>query len=165
VTSSIELLDVLPTDRMEALLRAELKERGFEEDGELLVQVQDDGVLVEIDPRARTVTIRAITDTEVELEHTKESRVYGESEEKAEHALREHARAMLERQAERTSTAQKSELAARLEGRLRDLRTELDAVSHRVIASALKERAAQLGEVREIEEDEDAQSLTIRIKL
>ncbi|HEY8426743.1 MAG TPA: hypothetical protein VIL20_00150 [Sandaracinaceae bacterium] len=165
VRSTLELLDVLPADRMEALLRAELAERGFAEEGELLVRVEPDGALVEIDPKARTVSVRKIHRAELELEHTARGTSARPDDAATKAALRERARERLERDAELRTRAMSAELAAELEKRLRDLRPELDRIAHRVIAAALKERAAQLGEVQEVSEDENAQSLTIRIKV
>lgn len=52
-----------------------------------------------------------------------------------------------------------------LEGKLRDLRAELDSIANRVTAEALKVRASQLGEIREITEDPETGSLTIKVRV
>jgi hypothetical protein len=52
-----------------------------------------------------------------------------------------------------------------LEGRLRDLRGEMDQVVSRVTIDALKERAAQLGEIEELHEDAQTGELTIKVKV
>jgi hypothetical protein len=165
VRTSLEILDVLPPERMNALLRAELARAGFREEDGRLVRDEEGGVRVEVDPEARTVTLRIAGERELELEHTGEGRAYRPGDEDARAALRERVQRRLEVEASVEEGELKSELAGRLERRLADLRVELDRVSHRVVAAALKERAAQLGEVREIAEDEEAQTLTIRIEV
>ena len=52
-----------------------------------------------------------------------------------------------------------------LEGKLGDLRKELDQISNRVTAEALKQKAASMGEVQEVSEDPESGSLTIRVKI
>ena len=52
-----------------------------------------------------------------------------------------------------------------LEAQLGDLRQELDQAVNRVTAEALKRKAAQLGQIKEITEDPQAGSLTIVVEV
>jgi hypothetical protein len=90
----------------------------------------------------------------------------GEGEkERAEEQARELARARLEKRATDAGELLREDLTRRLEGRLRDLKQELDGVTNRVTAEALKVRARQLGTVEEISEDPATGSLTIKVRL
>ncbi len=53
----------------------------------------------------------------------------------------------------------------RLEGRLADLKTELDQAVNRVTAEALKRKAASMGRIKEIADDPESGSLTIVVEV
>ena len=53
----------------------------------------------------------------------------------------------------------------KLEKKLGDLRKELDSVTTRVTAEALKEKARTLGEIEELHEDSETGELTIKVRL
>ena len=55
--------------------------------------------------------------------------------------------------------------AAEALGRLGDLRRELDQDVNRVTAEALKRRAAQIGQIKEMTEDPQSGSLTIVVEV
>lgn len=158
VQTRLELLALLPADRMAALLAAELAARGFVVEGGRAVRTDDDGLEVVVDLEAGTVTVSLTEDRQVDVSGTRNVTPGAEAtgKERLTHALETEVEARREdaRQA----------LTARLEQRLRDLREELDQVTNRVTAEALKQRAAQLGEIEEITEGEDG-SMTIRVRV
>jgi hypothetical protein len=171
VSTTLELLEILPREEMADLLREELAGRGFVEEkkGKGLVR-RGDGLTVEIDPASGTVTARAELAEEVEL-HGERTGVadtdWGSpGRERAEAALREDLRRELEAKADRgAGRAAQKKVTDRLEAGLADLRGELDQVVNRVTAEALKRKAARLGQIKEMTEDPEAGSLTIVLEV
>lgn len=165
--SGLEILDVLPAGEMDELLREELAGRGFEPESDgRMRRCEQDGTEVVVDPRERSVTIRGGAATAIEIERTGVGHTAGPDGSDDRRAnLRVRVRAELEEEAAKREGALRSELTEALERRLLDLRTELDGVSHRVVGRALRTKAAQLGEVTEVSEDEESGALTIRVRL
>ncbi len=58
-----------------------------------------------------------------------------------------------------------TDVTDRLEGKLCDLRSELDQVANRVTAEALKIKAARLGQIKQMTEDAQSGSLTIVLEV
>ena len=56
-------------------------------------------------------------------------------------------------------------MTQQLEGRLSDLRVELDKITNRVVADALKIRAGQLGQIIEVDDRLEEGSVTIKVRL
>lgn len=168
VATKIELLPILPKERMQALLQEELARAGLTiEDGVARrTTPSDDGtVALEVEIATGTVTVRITHEKDVSVAAevsrvVAEERTAGVAEQ-----LRVEAQKTLERKIEDATEDLRRRATARLEGELRDARKELDRVVHRVTAAALKEKAAQLGEVEEIAEDEASQSLTIKVRV
>jgi hypothetical protein len=166
IQSKLEILDILPPDQTAALLERELAAAGFEqrEDGQW-VRVDDEGVEVRVDAKQSTVTVSASADRELELQREKVVSAWAENDA----TTRERGRAALETELEDEADAREkdlqAEVTAKLEGKLGDLRRELDQISNRVTKEALKRKAASLGEVQEISEDPESGSLTIRVKI
>jgi hypothetical protein len=52
-----------------------------------------------------------------------------------------------------------------LEGHLSDLQKELNEAVNRVTAEALKQKAAQIGQIKEVTEDPQSGSLTIKLEV
>ena len=168
VSTKLELLDILPPARTAELLGAELRRRGFEPNGKTFVR-REAGVTIEVDPATAEVTVRAASEERAELSGTSET--WGDRDapqadrKKATEALREELRKDLQKQAEAKRQALQQQVTERLEGRLADLRRELDQVVNRVTADALKERAGQLGQIKELTEDPQSGSLTIVVEV
>jgi F0F1-type ATP synthase membrane subunit b/b' len=104
----------------------------------------------------------------VDLEREKEGRAYddaGASAEATRKALREDARKDLERQAAQETAKLQSQVTDRLERELAGLRQELDQAVNRVTAEALKVKAAQMGQIKELTEDPQSGSLTIVVEV
>jgi hypothetical protein len=167
VCTELELIEVLPPEQMADLLADELAKRGFEKDGEKMVRKQK-GVTVEVDPRDGTVTVRAEGSEETTIEVQREGRAYddvGPGSDKVREELREQARKDIDRKAGEKTQALQTKVTDKLERELADLRQELDQVANRVTAEALKRKAAQLGQIKEMTEDPQAGSLTIVVEV
>lgn len=165
ICSNLELLDVLPREQMAELLKRELEAAGFEEREGQWVRVDSEGVEVRVDPGEGTVTVAAASEKQVEVSKTREIRTYAENDVATRERARESIQAELESEVDEQRKALQAKVTARLEGKLGDLRQELDKIGNRVTAQALKQKAASLGEVQEISEDPETGSLTIRVKI
>ncbi len=166
IQSKLEILDILPAEQTAALLERELEAAGFEqrEDGQW-VRVDEDGVELRVDAKTSTVTVSAQADTELDLQRERIITAWAENDA----ASRERGRKALERELEGEVAQRERDLQAEvtetLEGKLGDLRKELDQISNRVTAEALKQKAASMGEIQEVSEDPESGSLTIRVKI
>jgi hypothetical protein len=167
VSTRLELLEILPQEQMAELLTEELVRRGFRRKGKSLVR-QANGTDVTIEPATGTVTVGAEAVEHVELEGDKEGSAYGEGPEarKAVEAdLRKKLRQDLEGRAKQKTGKLQKEVTDRLEAQLGDLQKELDQVVNRVTAEALKRKAAQIGQIKEMTEDPQSGSLTIVLEV
>jgi FtsH ternary system domain X5 len=165
VSSKLEVLPILPTERMGELLGAELDQRGFVREGGKAVRKEANDVVVSIDLKTGQLDVTKKADKEVDLATERVALIDRDHQQAKEEELRAVARADLERRAEGTRSALSRETSAALEARLKDLRGELDEVVNKVTGSALKERAGQLGTIEEIHEDAATGSLTIKVKV
>lgn len=166
IQSKLEILEILPPEQTAGLLARELQAAGFEEreDGQW-VRVDEDGVEVCVDPKTSTVTVSAQADEELDLERERVISAWAENDQ----ISRERGQQALANELEGEAAKHERELQAKvtevLEGKLGDLRKELDQISNRVTAQALKQKAASMGEIQEISEDPESGSLTIRVKV
>jgi hypothetical protein len=168
VSTQLEWLEILPADSMAGLLRGELAARGFQAEGGRMVRRRG-GVTVAVAPESGTVTVSAESSDEVTLEVTREGVSYddfGPSHKKqTEERLRDGIRKDLEQKAGQAEAALQAGVTDRLERELIDLRPELDQVVNRVTAEALKRKAAQMGQIKEMTEDPRDGSLTIVLEV
>jgi len=168
VSTQLEILEVLPPEQMAELLANELEQRGYERDGEEMVKQLDNGVTVRVDTKTGTITVHAECAQQVDIEREKEGRAYddaGTSAEATRKQLREDLRKDLERQAAQETAKLQTEVTDRLERELSGLRQELDQAVNRVTAEALKVKAAQMGQIKELTEDPQSGSLTIVVEV
>lgn len=167
VSTRLEILEVLPPEQISALLAQELESRGYQRAGDELVR-KTDGVTVTVDVSTGTVTVAAQACEEVELEGIREARAYDEDGRHAREtreALRRQVQGDIDRHAAEKETAMQTDVTDRLEGKLCDLRSELDQVANRVTAEALKIKAARLGQIKQMTEDAQSGSLTIVLEV
>ena len=167
VSTQLEILEVLPCDEMAELLAQELEKRGFERKDGQLVKEQD-GVKVSVDPQTGTLTVSAEAQQAVDLEQEKEGRAWddmGPNAKDVREKLREQAKADLEKQADRKTSELQTEVTDKLEKQLGEVRRELDQAVNRVTAEALKRKAAQMGQIKEMTEDPQTGSLTIVVEV
>ena len=165
VRAKLEVLPILPTERMGELLGAELGARGFVREGDKAVRREKDGVTIAVDLRTGALDVTASASQDVNLTAERVAVVDEDRREREQAALRTAARDELERKAGSQQEALARRVAEQVEGRLADLRVELDEAVNRVTAAALKERAAQLGTIEEIHEDAATGALTIKVKV
>jgi hypothetical protein len=164
VSSSLELLPILQKERMRELLAAELQARGFTREGTAATRKQEGGVSVKVDLDSGAVDIVAEGHADLELSTERSAVVAGPGDTTRTQALKQAARVALEREASAEEEALRKKVTRQLEGTLQDLRGELDGVVNRVTASALKARAAELGEVQAIHEEPNG-NLTIKVRV
>jgi hypothetical protein len=123
---------------------------------------------VRVDVKTGTVTVRAEAQEEATLEVEREGRAFddaGPGADRVRAELRKQAGQDIERKAGEKQSALQTRVTDRLEGELRGLREEMDQVVNRVTAEALKRKAAQLGQIKEMTEDPQAGSLTIVVEV
>ena len=164
VSAALELLPILATERMGTLLGEELERRGFVRDGDTCRRTESDGVEIEIHLPTARLTARIVGEETVEKTLTRERRIDQNKQASEEKKLRTEVQAQLEEQIEKRRKELSDALAAKLERKLADLKKELDQVTTRTTATALKERASQLGQIEEIREEADG-SMTIKVRL
>src|SRR5262245_10907454 len=167
VCSDLEILEILPGDQMADLLEGELKGRGFEEKNGKLVRSKD-GVTVTVDPNKGEVSVKAEKEEHIELEQEKEGWGYddvGPRGQQIRKQLSEQAKTEHERHAQRHQERRQSEATEKLEGVMGDVRKELNDAVNSVTREALKRKAAQLGQIKEMSEDPEAGSLTIKVEV
>ena len=163
VCSSLELLPILSRERMAELLGAELEQRGFRRDGKT-AQRKEGETLVEVNLETGDVSVTAEGHAHVNLETERTAVVDNTLAGDRERHLREAAKQSLEREAKAEEDALRRKVTEQLEGKLRDLKEELDGAVNRVTGLALKQRAAELGQVEEIHEEANG-SITIKVRV
>ncbi|HEY7329737.1 MAG TPA: hypothetical protein VH592_19035 [Gemmataceae bacterium] len=167
VSTQLEILEVLPPEQMAGLLADELKRRGFERDGTRLTRKQS-GVTVTVETITSTVTVAAEASEETTIQAERTDRAYDDVGPHAK-VVRENLKKQLEKDIERKVSEKtaglQTKVTDRLERELNDVRQELDEVIHHVTAEALKRKAAQMGQIKEMTEDPQAGSLTIVVEV
>jgi FtsH ternary system domain X5 len=167
VSTHLEILELLPPEQMSELLATELQGRGFQRKGTILVRHLD-GVTVTVDVAASAVTVAAEGSQDVHLTGERDGLADEDSIAEARQtreSLRRLVQSDLDKKAAAGEAAMQAAVTDRLEAKLCDLRQELDQVSNRVTAAALKIKAAQLGRIKEITEDAQTGSLTIVLEV
>lgn len=162
VQSPLELLPILPSERMGDLLGKELEDLGFTRDGKTATRTDPDGVTISVDLDTATVTVKLGSKSSVEETVELSARV---ADVKAgEERLRDDAIRELDERVQERTEALRREVTAKLEKKLGDLKKELDGAVGKTTVAALTERAGQLGSIQEQTQDE-AGNVTIRVKL
>jgi hypothetical protein len=129
---------------------------------------QENGVTVTVDPRTGKVEVSAEASEETTVQGEKTGHTYddmGPSGRQVREGLRQQLQKDLEKKVEDKQSALQSKVTDRLEAELQDIRRELDQAVNRATAEALKVKAAQLGEIKEVAEDPQAGSLTIVVEV
>lgn len=164
--TQLELLDILPPDRMAELLAARLAEKGYaQREGSTWEKTLESGVVVRVDVESGTVDITLTDEAELELSRQRTTTVADVDPTKVREALKKKVQGQLESEADEATEALRVEVTRRLEEALAGIRKELDDAVNRATADALKEKARGLGEVTEIAEDPETGAVTIRVKV
>lgn len=164
VSTHLEILNVLPPDDMSELLTQELLRRGFEPKGNVLARTQD-GIEILIDPKEGQVTVQIAGEHEIAVSGEASGWSYEREDKKAQQTLSQNLQAKLERQAEAQEQQLQTELTDQLAAQLGDLRKELDQIANQVTAAALKKKASQMGQIKQISEDPQSGSMTIVLEV
>jgi hypothetical protein len=167
VCSDLDILEILPADQMADLLADELRKRGFEEKEGKLVRERNGGQIA-IDPNSGEVSIKVEKGDQIQLETEKEGWGFddvGPGSNQIKQKLSDEAKAELERRAQRRQENLQEETTKELEGMMDDVRQELNDAVNSVTREALKRKAAQMGTIKEISEDPEAGSLTIKVEV
>lgn len=169
IRTQIELIEVLPAEQMGELLARELERRGFKEgDDGALTRTEENGVVIVVEPCTGEVTIRAETEQTVEVEGTREGFGYddvGPNSRQVKGRLSKELIDDLEKRVENEAAKVQSAATSKLEKALGDLQPELTEVVNRVTSDALKQKASQMGTIKEISEDPESGSLTIKLEV
>ncbi len=167
VSTRLEILELLPPEDLAALLKQELEQHGFNPEGDHLVRDAGEAKII-VEPATGTVTVRAEADQDVSLQRTEAGFSYSQEAaetKKAKEALRRQVLKNLDQDAAARQTELQKKLTDKLEAQLGDVRKELDQIATKVTAEALKVKAKQMGQVKEITEDPQSGSLTIVVEV
>jgi len=167
VSSQLELLEILPCDQMAELLAKELVSRGFKREGDKVVR-EEKGITVTVELESGEVTVSATGKTKVAL--TLEGSGYynndgGSGKAAAEKQIRENLAKQMNKDADKHKEALQKQVTDRLEGELMDIKRELDQAVNRATAAALKLKASQIGQIKEMSEDPQTGSLTLVVEV
>lgn len=168
ICTQLELLEILPPEQMADLLRGELKNRGFDESDDGTMTRKDGKITVTVDPCNGEVAVKSEASETVTLEAKREATTYddiGPHDTQVRKQVSEQLKRDLEKKAEKESERLQTQATEVLEKHLDELQPELSQVVNKVTRDALKQKAQQLGTVKEIAEDAETGSLTIKIEV
>jgi len=167
VQTHLEVLEVLPCDQMAELLAKELAKIGFQREGDEMART-DDKTRIVVDLESSSVTVSVAADKDVNVSGNKSGLQFddrGQSAKQIRERLQKELGTELEAGVNERRQALQKELTDRLESELADIRRELDQAANRATAEALKVKAAQLGQIKEVTEDPQSGSMTIVVEL
>jgi hypothetical protein len=150
VNVKIDLPPLLPPERTGQLLSGVLRRRGFGDGDDGRLVRERGGVTVTVDPADGSVEVRA--EAEQQLPPDKPNPCTCRALERV-------------REAEATANDLQRQVTHRLAGALARLGCELEGVTAEVTRQALKEKAAQMGEVKEVTEDPKTGNMTIVVEV
>lgn len=166
VSTDLELLGILPKEQMSQLLEKELAKEGFTQNGKEMTKECDD-VVVSVNTETGKVSVSAGAEKECEVKGTKEGSGYddvGPKEGGLKKKLKEELKKDLEEKAKAKEQELQDEVTKKLEASLGNIRRELDGVTNRVTAEALKQKAASMGQIKAMDEEPNG-SLTIVVEV
>ncbi len=168
ISTTLEVLEILPCEQTAELLQQELKARGFEEQSDGTVSRTTGKVSVVVDPRTNEVVVKAVVEESVDVSSSREIQGYDdvgpnveELRREAQDRLKEELTKKADTETERLTNA----AGQHLEKKLAELQPELSEVVNKVTREALKIKAKQLGTVKEVHEDEATGSLSMTIEV
>ena len=168
ISTCLEILEILPPEDMATLLKQELKNRGYEEQPDGTMARKDGKITVTVDPCSGEVTVKAETAAKVDLEAKRDETGFndvGPNESSLRERAREKLKADLEKKFEQEQSKLQTQATEELERHLQELQPEISEVVNKVTRDALKQKAQQMGTVKEISEDAETGSLTIKVEV
>lgn len=168
ICTQLEILEILPGEDMATLLKNELKNRGFEEQEDGTMVRKDGEVTVTVDPCSGEVTVKAETGEEVKQEARRDATGFndvGPNETNLRDRVKEQLKQDLDKKFDQEQSRLQTKATEQLEKHLQDLQPEISQVVNKVTRDALKQKAQQMGTVKEISEDAETGSLTIKVEV
>jgi trans-2-enoyl-CoA reductase len=168
IGTQLELLEILPPEAMGQLLREELKARGFAENDDGTLSRKDGNVTVVVDPCDGEVTVKSEAADTVTVEGSRDATAWndvGPTRNAVADQAREQLVKDLGKRIDKENEKLQQKATAELEEKLHDIQPELGEIVNKVTREALKQKAAQLGTVMEIAEDDQTGSMTIKVEV
>lgn len=168
IGTQLEILDILPPEDMGALLREELARRGFQENDDGTLSRSDGTVTVTVDPCTGEITVKSSAEETVSQEAKREASGFndvGPNEQSLRERVKEQLKQDLDKKFEQEQSRLQNEATERLEKHLQEIQPEISEIVNKVTRDALKRKANQLGTVKEMSEDAETGSLTIKIEV
>src|SRR5947209_8377368 len=168
ICTELEILEILPPEDMATLLKEELKKRGFVEQEDGTMARKDGDLTVKVDPCSGEVSVKAETAEKVDLEARRDATGFndvGPGENSLRDRVKEQLKQDLDKKFEQEQSRLQTKATEELEKHLQDLQPEISQVVNQVTRDALKQKAQQMGTVKEIAEDAESGSLTIKVEV
>lgn len=168
ICTELEILEILPPEDMATLLKEELKKRGFEEQDDGTMVRKDGELTVKVDPCSGEVSVKAETEETVSQEAKREATGFndvGPSEKSLRDRVKDQLKSDLDKKFEQEQSRLQNKATEQLEKHLQELQPEISEVVNQVTRDALKQKAQQMGTVKEISEDAESGSLTIKVEV
>lgn len=164
ISTTLDVPAILPPDRTAGIVARILREHGFDDDGDGNLTRERGGVVVEVNPDTRRVTASSSSSSEVEV--TDKGGGGGcpcavRTREKVLQSLQEN----LARETDQKRAGMQKDVTDRLEKAVSELGCELEQVSNQATATALREKAKQLGEIKSITHNNETGSMTIVVEV
>ncbi len=168
ICTTLEVLEILPPEQMAGLLKQALEEKGFAETAEGHMTRQDGKVTVTVDPCTGEVSVKSEVAEKVTIELKREATTYDDAG-PGEKAIRDRVKEQLKEDIEKKATRETERLQGQateaLEKHLEEIQPELAQVVNKVTREALKQKAGQMGTVKEIAEDPETGNMTIKVEV
>jgi len=168
ICTQLEILEILPPEDMATLLKEELKKRGFEEQEDGTMLRKDGELTVKVDPCSGEVSVKAEAEETVSQEAKRDATGFndvGPSEKSLRDRVKDQLKTDLDKKFEQEQSRLQNKATEQLEKHLTEIQPEISEVVNQVTREALKQKAQQMGTVKEISEDAESGSLTIKVEV
>jgi len=167
ICTQLEILEILPPEDMEVLLKEELKKKGFTEqpDGSM-VRNEEDGTTIVVEPCGE-VRIKVEKTEQISKEADKEGRGWddmGPDQKSMRQTISEELKKKIDKQFEEDRKRMQEEVSKKLEQKIQEIQPELGQVINQLTKEALKQKAHKMGTITEISENE-AGDMTIKLEV
>ena len=168
IGTQLEILEILPPEDMAALLKQELAKRGFVEQDNGTMTRSAGTVTVTADPCSGEIAVKAQAEETVSQEAKREASGFndvGPNENSLRDRVKEQLKQDLDKKFEQEQSRLQNEATERLEKHLQEIQPEISEIVNKITRDALKQKASQMGAVKEIYEDPETGSLTIKVEV
>ncbi|MCS7270659.1 MAG: hypothetical protein NZ703_06195, partial [Gemmataceae bacterium] len=156
VTAALDVLEVLPAEQMAELLRQACRQRGFSEQPDGTYRRQQGECTVVVHPQQGTVSVVIERERTVQQSATRVVSGFDDIGARPQQLRAEGQKLLkqeIEKKFEQAQQQLQRETADQLERTLLELQPEIDAMVNEVLREAIKIKARQMGQIREIHED------------